>query len=252
MAIQYLQCSDYKLAYSHEEAPNNAITVAYLPGFRSNMTGLKATYLRKLCKEQGWGYASLDYFGHGQSEGEFLKGTIGQWMQNVETFLEHCHAKKWVLVGSSMGGWLMLLIALQNRFPIMGMVGIAVAPDFTESFLWEQMTKSQQQQLRSAKCILLPTPYNAEGWPVSLNLIEEGRNHLLLNKTRLLVNCPMRFIHGMEDRDVPYTHCLKLVELLTYSQIYTTLIKDGNHRLSREQDLKTLGKALLQLDDEII
>ena len=188
--------------------------IVFLPGYMSNMQGKKAEYLYEYCREQGRSYLSFDYFGHGQSDGNLKDGTISLWLDNTLAVLDELTSGPQVIVGSSMGGWLMLLAALKRPDRIAGLVGIAAASDFTETL-----------SLANAK------------------MKSDGRQHLLLNNT-ININCQVILLHGMQDDVVPWQHSVKISEKLATDDVKLVFIKDGDHRLSRDQDLRDLRENL--------
>jgi pimeloyl-ACP methyl ester carboxylesterase len=222
-------------------------TVVFLSGFRSDMTGDKATALAAFCAERGQAMLRFDYSGHGTSGGAFEDGTIGRWSDDALTAIDRLTDGPLVLVGSSMGGWIALLTALARRDRVAAVIGIAAAPDFTEVLMWQAMSFEQRAVLMRDGVLQAPSQYG-EPYPITRALIEEGRTRLLLEGP-IAIDCPMRLLHGQCDPDVPWEIALRLAEQLTSEDVQVTLIKDGDHRLSRPQDLalltQTLG-ALLQ------
>jgi pimeloyl-ACP methyl ester carboxylesterase len=222
-------------------------TVVFLSGFRSDMTGVKATALAAFCAERGQAMLRFDYSGHGTSGGAFEDGTIGRWYEDALTVIDRLTDGPLMLVGSSMGGWIALLTALARRDRVAAVIGIAAAPDFTEVLMWQAMSFEQRAVLMRDGVLQTPSQYG-EPYPISRALIEEGRTRLLLEGP-IAIDCPMRLLHGQCDPDVPWEIALRLAEQLTSEDVQVTLIKDGDHRLSRPQDLalltQTLG-ALLQ------
>jgi len=209
----------------------------------SDMTGTKALTLEAHCAKTGRAFIRFDYSGHGQSSGKFIDGTIGQWHDDTLAVLDSVAEGPQILVGSSMGGWQMLLAARARPERIKGLIGVAAAPDFTEDLMWTSLTSDQQSQLREQGLITLPSDYGDEPYPISLALIEEGRNHLLLTQA-LAVRCPVHLLHGMRDTDVPWHTSLRVLEAMDGEDAVLTLIKDGDHRLSRDPDLERLCWAL--------
>jgi pimeloyl-ACP methyl ester carboxylesterase len=219
--------------------------VIFLGGFNSNMTGIKAMTLDRFCRERGQGFLRFDYRGHGESGGEFRDGTIGAWLQDSLDAFDSLTARPQILVGSSMGGWLMLLLALQRRERIAGLAGIAAAPDFTED-IWNGFTKAEQDELMSRGEVARPSAYSETPYIVTRALIEEGRRHFLL-QGGIDLDCPVRLLHGMADADVSPAKSLRIAERLRGDDVVATLIKDGDHRLARPQDLQRLCDAVAEL-----
>ena len=223
-------------------------TVVWFGGFKSDMTGTKATALDDWAKARGQAFVRFDYFGHGASSGDFTDGTIGRWLEDGLHVLRDLAQGPVVLVGSSMGGWLSLLAAkaLQeagegNR--LKGMVLIAPAPDFTEKLMWAGFSDDVRRKIMEEGRYNQPSDYDDEPYIITRQLIEEGRNHLILDKP-IPVTCPVRILQGMQDDDVPWQHALMLVEALEGSDVAYTLVKAGDHRLSGPADIMRLHQAL--------
>ena len=220
--------------------PGRDPTTVFLPGFRSDMTGSKAMAVEAWCRAAGTGCLRLDYSGHGASDGDFTDGTIGEWTRDALVLIDRLTDGPVLLVGSSMGGWIALLAALARPGRVMGVIGIAAAPDFTESLMWEAMMPPERERLQRDGVLLVPSQYG-EPTPVTLRLIEEGRRHLLLRQP-IPLRCPVRLLQGQRDPDVPWETALRLAERLESQDVQVTLVKDGDHRLSREQDLLLLRR----------
>jgi pimeloyl-ACP methyl ester carboxylesterase len=218
----------------------------FLGGFRSDMTGAKALYLEDYCRRRGQAYLRFDYFGHGASSGDVALGTIGRWAEDAIAVLDSLAEGPQVLVGSSMGGWIMLLAALARPSRVFALVGIAAAPDFTEDLLWPRLDPAQQRELRESGTVTLPSEYDPAGYTYRLSLFEDGKRHLVMRRT-IAVECPVRLLHGMSDTSVPWQTSLSLAERLASRDVVVILVKDGHHRLSREVDLRHLGRTLDEL-----
>lgn len=216
--------------------------IIFLGGFASDMSGTKATALGEFCREHGRALLRFDYSGHGRSEGAFRDGTIGSWTDDAVAALALTEGPQ-ILVGSSMGGWIMLLLALARPDRVAGLVGIAAAPDFTEDLMWAKMTAEQRAQLQAAGSIRQPSQYEEGPHEITRRLIEEGRTHLLL-RGPLPIAAPVHLLHGMRDPDVPWQVSLRLAQRLESQDVAVTFIKDGDHRLSRPQDLARLFAAI--------
>jgi len=210
------------------------------------MGGTKATALAEHCRGRGRSFLRFDYFGHGASSGDFLDGTISQWTADALAVIDRLTEGSLILVGSSMGGWIMLLVALQRRQRVKGMIGIAAAPDFTEELIWRGLSGGDQHRLMAQGRLEQPSEYSAEPYVITRTLIEDGRRHLLLGGV-IDLDMPVRLLQGMADPDVPYRHALRLVEKLASRDVRLTLIKDGDHRLSRPQDLVLLCDTVAEL-----
>jgi len=237
-----------RIAYHRSEGKTPC--VVFLPGFRSDMTGDKATTLEKFCLARGQAFLRFDYTGHGASSGEFTDGTIGQWTSDAITAIEQLTSGNLVLVGSSMGGWIMLLTALALKSRVAGLIGIAAAPDFTEELMWAGFDAPTRAKLESNGVIQQPSEYDPVPTPITLALIEEGRNQLLLGGP-IALDCPVRLIHGKQDPDVPWQVAGRIAEALTSSDVETILVEDGDHRLSEPHDLERLTNVLAALLDQL-
>ena len=220
-------------------------TVVFLPGFRSDMTGDKATALAAFCAERGQAMLRFDYSGHGVSGGRFEDGTIGRWTDDALAVIDRLTEGPLVLVGSSMGGWIALLAALARPDRVAALIGIAAAPDFTETLMWQAMSFEQRATLMRDGVLPRPSEYG-EPYPITRALIEDGRNRLLLHAS-IALDCPVRLLHGQDDPDVPWEMALRIAEQLTSQDVQVILVKDGDHRLSRPQDLALLRRTLAPL-----
>jgi pimeloyl-ACP methyl ester carboxylesterase len=219
--------------------------VVFLPGFQSEMAGEKGTHLARFCARSRIAMLRLDYSGHGASGGCFAEGSIGQWTADALAVIDRQAAGRLVLVGSSMGGWIALLIARLRPERIAGLLGIAAAPDFTETLMWQAMTPAEQARLLAEGSLTAPSAYG-EPILITSRLIEDGRRHLLLGAP-IPISCPVRLLHGQRDPDVPWETALRVAERITGGDVRVTLIKDGEHRLSRPQDLALLSSTLAGL-----
>jgi pimeloyl-ACP methyl ester carboxylesterase len=240
-ALQHLDLgADRRLAFRH--AAGTAPTVVFLSGLRSDMGGNKAVWLETHCRARGQAYLRLDYRGHGMSSGRFADGSIGQWADDALAVIDHATAGDLVLVGSSMGGWIMLLVALACPERVKGLVGIAAAPDFTEALIWASLSPEQRRTVETDGLLLIPSEYG-EPFAITRGLIEDGRRHLLLGAP-IPIGCPVHLLHGQEDPDVPWETSLRLAARLQSPAVTVELIKDGDHRLSREIDLRRIAAAV--------
>jgi pimeloyl-ACP methyl ester carboxylesterase len=217
-------------------------TVLFLPGFASDMAGAKAIALDGFCAGRGQAMLRFDYSGHGASGGAFEDGTIGRWLADALCVIDHVTDDRLLLVGSSMGGWIGLHVALRRPERVVGLVGIAAAPDFTETLIWEPMPPARRARLLDQGCIEAPSGY---GPPLRItkNLIADGRAHLLLGGP-IGLHLPVRLLQGQRDPDVPWETALRLAERIEGADVQVTLIKDGDHRLSRPQDLDLLARTV--------
>lgn len=217
--------------------------VVFLGGFMSDMTGTKATALDHFCRERGQAFLRFDYFGHGASSGDFKDGTVGRWKADALAAIDALTDGPQILVGSSLGGWIMLLAALARPERVKALVGIAAAPDATEDLMWPDLSDEARATMLRDGFVRLPSQYSPEGYVFTRALIEEGRSHLVM-RAPIPIACPVRLIHGMEDPDVPWRTSLALTEKLAGPDVQLTLIKDGDHRLSRDADLALLMRTI--------
>ena len=232
-----------ELAWIHNQG--NGPTIVFLPGFRSDMTGDKANALAEFCAVRDHAMLRFDYSGHGASSGDFLDGTIGAWAADALAAIDTLTKGKLILVGSSMGGWIALLTALARPDRVAGLIGIAAAPDFTQRLMWDAMAPPERQTLQRDGVLYVPSQYG-EPTPITLKLIEDGANHLLLTG-RIAVHCPVRLVHGQADPDVPWELALRIAEQVDSSDVRVTLVKDGDHRLSHPADLALLCQTVAGL-----
>ncbi len=228
----------HKIAY-HATHGTRQPGFIWLGGFKSDMDGTKALALETWAQENSVPYIRFDYFGHGQSSGDFVDGTISRWLEDTLAVLDNVSEGPQVLVGSSMGGWLALLAALIRPEQITGLLLIAPAPDFTEDLMWKTYPVEVQKQLEAGIPYEEPTQYDDKPYIITPNLIQDGRQHLILRE-KIAIDCPVRIVHGQLDPDVPWQHSLKLAELLTTTDLDLTFVKNGDHRLSDEHGIRTI------------
>lgn len=229
------------IAYHRHEGATPG--VMFLGGFMSDMSGVKATSLEAHCRATGRAFVRFDYLGHGQSSGAFTDGTIGHWAADAVCVLDELTEGPQVLVGSSMGGWIMLLAALARPDRVAGLVGLAAAPDFTETLIWHRLPREARAAMQHNGVWEQPSRYGDKPYAITMKLIEEGRKHLLL-ELPIAVHCPVRLIHGMEDPDVPWQHAMLIADRLLSKHVTVTLVKDGDHRLSRPEDVARLRRVV--------
>jgi pimeloyl-ACP methyl ester carboxylesterase len=230
------------------KSPDAGPGLVWLGGFKSDMKGTKAAALDAWAEENGRACLRFDYSGHGESGGDFKDGTIGRWLEESVAVYTHLAKGPQVVIGSSMGGWIALLMAraLAKRkdvAPIAGMVLIAPAVDFTEELMWKQFTPAMKQEIETKGFWTRPSEYDAEGYPITKGLIEDGRKHLMLGGL-IETGCPVHILQGVQDPDVPWRHAEALVTRLSRDDVVLTLIKDGDHRLSRPDDIERLIAAV--------
>ena len=235
--------NEHALAYEHVEGTGPGIV--FLSGFNSNMQGDKAVALDRWCRQTGRQYTRFDYLGHGASSGRFEQGTIGRWIEDAIAVLDHVAQGPQVLVGSSMGGWIMLQVALSRPDRVLALVGIATATDFTEAMRDGVLSPEQMLQLElSGSCDIDNCYDDGEPYQITRELLEEGKQHCLLQEESIPIDLPVRLLHGQCDADVPWEHSLTLAQKLTSRDVEIQLIKDGDHRLSRPADLARLTRTL--------
>jgi pimeloyl-ACP methyl ester carboxylesterase len=220
--------------------------IVFLGGFHSDMGGNKALYLEDYCRHRGQAFVRFDHFGHSASSGDVSMGTIGRWAEDAIAVLDSLTHGRQILVGSSMGGWIMLLVALARPARIDALVGVAAAPDFTEDLLWPGLDAAQRRELQESGAVTLASEYDPAGYTYRLSLFEDGKRHLVM-RDAISIDCPVRLLHGMADKSVPWQTSLSLAERLTSPDVIVSLVKDGDHRLSREPDLARLGRTLDEL-----
>jgi pimeloyl-ACP methyl ester carboxylesterase len=252
--------NEAKLSFLTVESPPRTIAVRareskspgpglfWLGGFKSDMKGTKAAALDEWAAAQGRACVRFDYSGHGESGGDFNDGTIGRWLdESVAVYAQFAKGPQ-VVVGSSMGGWLALLLAraLRQReraVPIAGMVLIAPAVDFTEELMWKQFPEATRREIEQKGFWMRPSQYSEAPYPITRGLIEDGRAHLLLGGL-IEAGCPVHILQGVQDPDVPWRHAVELVSRFARDDVVLTLIKDGDHRLSRPEDIERLIAAV--------
>lgn len=227
---------------AYHRTPGKPPGVVFLTGYKSDMTGQKAVCLEQLCREQGRAYVRFDYYGHGESSGAFTDGTIGRWADDATAVLDSLTQGLQVLVGSSLGGWIMILAALRRAERVAALIGTAAAPDFTED-IPAILSPEQKATLECEGVVPVYSPYDPEPTPVTKRILEEGRDHLVLG-SEIPLDCPVRLIHGMEDPDVPWEVSWRLASGLRSRDVEITLVKAGDHRLSEPQDLERLSTTL--------
>jgi pimeloyl-ACP methyl ester carboxylesterase len=232
----------------------------WLGGFKSDMAGTKALALDEWAAAHGRACVRFDYSGHGESGGAFIDGTIGRWLEeSLAVFEQFCRGPQ-VVIGSSMGGWMALLLARAiakregsgavspaNRASLAGLVLIAPAPDFTEQLMWNGFPDAIREEIMTKGVWMRPSEYgDGTPYPITRALIEEGRNHLLLGSA-IDVGCSVRILQGAQDPDVPWQHAFALAHRLPAEDVVMTMIQDGDHRLSRPQDIARILAAVAEI-----
>jgi len=232
----------YKNNFSKVKNPFR--TIVFLCGYMSDMEGTKSIFLEELCTKENLGYVALDYSGHGKSTGDFFEGSISEWTQESLAVIDALVETPMILIGSSMGGWISLLVSLKLKKKVVAIINIASAVDFTEGLIWDELTKKQKSILMKKGKVDIKR--GGSDYRITKKLIEDGRENLLLNK-KILINIPVILMHGLCDKSVPVENSLKLAEKLSSKDVKIVLVKKSDHRMSEGHDLKLLGKELLEL-----
>jgi len=223
----------------------------WLGGFKSDMQGTKALALDAWAEQRNRACVRFDYSGHGESGGDFASGTIGRWLEESTAVFEQFCAGPQVVIGSSMGGWMALLLVREIarrqavHVSLAGLVLIAPAPDFTEELMWKGFSPQVCQEIETRGVWHRPSEYG-DPYPITRHLIEEGRKHLVLGHA-IEVGCPVRILQGAQDPDVPWRHALALAHRLPADDVVLTMIQDGDHRLSRPQDIARIIAAVAEI-----
>jgi pimeloyl-ACP methyl ester carboxylesterase len=241
-----LHANGQEIAY--HRTPGRGPEVVFLTGFRSDMEGSKALALEAHCRARGQAFTRFDYRGHGASSGRFEDGAIGEWAEDALAVVDRVTEGPLVLVGSSMGGWIMCLVARARPERVHGLVGIAAAPDFTVDLVWNAMDEAQRRGLEETGVHLEPSAYSDEPTPITWKLVADGERHLVLREP-LAVSSPLHLLHGQRDPDVPWQTALRLAAHVQAEDVTVELIKDGEHRLSRESDVARILHAVDRLAD---
>lgn len=226
-----------KLAYAQQSGSGTGIV--FCGGFRSDMTGTKAMALAEWAKTHNRPFTRFDYFGHGASSGEFTDGTMSHWRGDIPHILDNLCDGPQVLIGSSFGGWLSLMAALDRPQKVAALVLIAPAVDMTERLMWARFSDKARQKLMQEGLIYDPSQYDPEGYPITKALIEDGRNHLMLD-AKIDVAVPVRILHGQKDDAVPWQLSLELAAQLASDDVDIHFLKNGDHRLSEAPELARL------------
>lgn len=226
--------------------PGTTPGVVFLGGFRSDMTGTKATFLESWARARGQAFLRFDYSGHGASSGDFEAGCIGDWTEDAAAALDALTEGPQILVGSSMGGWIALLLARARPDRVAGVVGIAAAPDFTEDSMWAGMSADQRARLLAAGRLETPSEYSDEPYVITRRLIEDGRDQLVL-RSPLTLACPLRLLHGTADADVEVAVALRLLGHAEAPDLRLTLVKGADHRFSSPEALDLIAETVAAL-----
>ncbi len=230
-----------KLAFQYYRGEKDFPTLVFLPGFRSDMNGNKAQYLAQQCQKRSQSCLLLDYSGHGESGGKFEEGSIGKWTKDALSVIDHATSGPLIVVGSSMGGWIALHAALARKERVVGMVGIAAAPDFTRD-IKKKLSDQYKNDLEHQGFFAVPSEYG-EDLIITQRLLEDGENQCLLDRQHDLA-IPITLIQGKLDPDVPWKRAEEIKASLPQAQVEIVYIEDGDHRLSREQDLRLIDESV--------
>ena len=233
------------IAYRKTAPRRGKPTVVFLSGLNSDLGGTKASYLASALPAHGLGYLRFDNLGHGASSGAFKDQTVSSWVATAVAVLDTATRGPLILVGSSIGAWVAVKAALARPDRVAGLVTIAAAPDCTEDLMWSGMDMFQRLALATKGVVDLPSEYG-EPYPITRALIEDGRQNLVL-RAPLPIECPARLLHGTADPDVPVACSLRLAEVMASRDLRVTLIKGGDHRLSRPEDLALTEAVILEL-----
>ncbi len=218
-------------------------TIVWLGGFRSDMDGTKAAHLHQWAQDNGHGYLRFDYSGHGLSDGVFADGAISDWASDARAIVHARCAGKTILVGSSMGAWIALLLARAAPEKLAGLVLLAPAPDFTSALMWPSLTDAERAAIERDGRLEKPSDYDETPTILTRRLFEDGAKSRVLDQP-ISIPAPVRILQGMADLDVPYGHALKTAETIRADDLVLTLTKSGDHRLSTDQDLARLTATL--------
>lgn len=249
-AAEYLDHQGVKIAFRRSRGKGGKAGIVWMGGFHSDMLGEKATTLHDSAAAADRSFVRFDYLGHGESGGQFADGTIGRWRSDALAVVDSLTEGPLVVVGSSMGGWMGLLAALARPERIKALVLLAPAPDFTEKLMWASFDDSQKRQIIEDGFWTRPSPYDAAGYPITRELIQEGQQWNIMDG-EIALDLPVRILHGGLDTDVPWTHSLDLADKLRSSDVVWSLIKDGDHRLSRPQDIARMVATVLATADQV-
>lgn len=246
--LEFLSVGQTKLAVRALQG-NKQPGIVWLPGYRSHMLGSKAVAINEFAQNNDYSFLRFDYSGTGESEGNFYEGSISRWLNESLTLVEKfCHGPQ-ILAGSSMGGWIALRMVQEltkKNIPVAGLLLLAPAPDFTCDLIRPQMTDQQKYELETRGFFEVPYENDVDPVPFTKVFLDDGDKNLVMNKL-IDIACPVQIIQGMEDNEVPYQHTLQLVENLPFNNVVLKLIRDGEHHLSRPQDIVAILDALQTL-----
>ncbi len=242
--LRFLTHGDARIAYRHSAGRTPGIV--FCPGFKSDMTGDKALALEEWCCATGRQYTRFDYQGHGESSGEFEDTTLYMWVADALAILDEAASGGQIVVGSSMGGWIAFLMALRRPERVAGVLGIAPAVDFTEELLRPALSAEARHQIETKGVWYQRSEYDSRPYPITRGMLEDGRRHLILGDG-IAFEGPVRILQGMCDEAVPWRHAIRVAEAVSGKDVVVSLVKDGDHRLSRPQDLARLVETLAEI-----
>ena len=244
--FNFIKAGVKNIAYkdNFSKTKDKSCSVVFLCGYMSDMEGTKSTYIEDFCTENNLGFLALDYSGHGSSSGDILDGCISEWYQEAIVVIESKISTPVILVGSSMGGWISLLVTLKLKEKVVGILNIASAVDFTEDLMWEEMIREEKAELIDQGVVKVKK--GDREYKITKKLIEDGRKNLLM-RSKIPIDIPVILLHGMQDDVVPVNLSIKLAEQLQSQEVRVILSKQSDHRMSSEKDLEEIGKCLLSL-----
>lgn len=231
----------HRLGYKYRDG--NGPCLVWLCGFHSDMSGSKANKMDEVAKNNNIKSLRFDYSGTGVSNGEFEQGTISKWLNDAAFIINSQNNGEIILVGSSMGGWIALLLFKIFKEKIKAIVLIAPAPDFTQDLMWNKFSDGIKGEIIQNGYWLRPSPYDENGYKITRELIDDGKTNLILNEN-IDINVPIRILHGMNDEDVPFMRSIELIQKLKSDDVELTLVKNGDHRLSSDENLNLLYQTI--------
>lgn len=247
---EFFEQDGVAIAYRRTRGAPDRTGLVWLGGFHSDMLGEKATALHLAAEQAGRSFLRFDYMGHGESGGRFEEGTISRWRSDALAAIDRLTDGPLILVGSSMGGWMALLCALARHERVLGLVLLAPAPDFTDKLMWTQFNEAQKRAILEQGFWIRPSPYDPAGYPIKRELIEDGKRWNVMD-AEIGIDVPVRILQGGMDEDVPWSHSFELTRQLRSKDVVWTFIKDGDHRLSRPQDIARLVDVTLALAKKV-
>ncbi len=240
----YVNKKEY-IAYKDQIYHKNKKSIIWFGGLYSDMDGTKANYLSKFARKNEINFCRFDYFGHGKSSKEFQDCTISHWLDNGKKMVDNIFQGPLILIGSSMGGWISLLTSLKRKKRVKNLILIAPAIDMTEKLMWKNFSPKEKQMFKKNGFLQRFSEGYDEGYKITKNLLNDGSKYSILDN-KINLNIPIKIFHGMKDDSVPWRHSLDLISSLSSERIDINFIKDGDHSLSRENDLKNLGNNILE------